>query len=91
MLRRPMSSTMDVDNLDIYFEDCVIGGPGAFVIPIRERDQFKEAIRTKLVLEIAGRVPEARVIPVQAHPAQTKTPRISCSIGEKIWQQRWGN
>ena len=32
MLKRPMSSTMDIDNLDIYFEDCVIGGPGAFVI-----------------------------------------------------------
>ena len=50
---------MDIDNLDIYYEDCVIGGPGAFVIPIRERDQFKEAIRTKLVLEIAGRTPAA--------------------------------
>ena len=32
MLKRPMSSTMDIDNLDVYFEDCVIGGPGAFVI-----------------------------------------------------------
>ena len=41
-------------NLDIYYEDCVIGGPGAFVIPIREREQFKEATRTKLVLEIAS-------------------------------------
>ena len=42
----------------------MIGGPGAFVIPIRERDQFKDAIRTKLVLEIAGRTPERRVVPV---------------------------
>ncbi len=56
-------------NLDIYYEDCVIGGPGAFVIPIRERDQFKEAIRTKLVLEIAGRTPPPRVIPAQARAA----------------------
>ena len=56
-------------NLDIYYEDCVIGGPGAFVIPIRERDQFKEAIRTKLVLEIAGRTPERRVVPVAAAAA----------------------
>ena len=58
MLKRPNSFTMDVENLDVYYEDCVIGGPGAFVIPIRERDQFKEATRTKLVLEIAGRTPE---------------------------------
>src|SRR6185295_8902195 len=43
MLKRPNSFTMDIDHLDIYYEDCVIGGPGAFVIPIREREQFKEA------------------------------------------------
>src|SRR6185503_11176639 len=55
MLKRPNSFTMDIEHLDIYYEDCVIGGPGAFVIPIRERDQFKEATRTKLVLEIANR------------------------------------
>ena len=86
MLKRPSSSTMDIDQLDIYFEDCVIGGPGAFVIPIRERDQFKEAIRTKLVLEIAGRTPERRVVPVAA-----SAPRVSCTIGERLWQERWGN
>jgi hypothetical protein len=86
MLKRPSYSTMDIGELDIYYEDCVIGGPGAFVIPIRERDQFKEATRTKLVLEIAGLTPEPRAI-----PAQAKKPRVSCSIGEQIWQQRWGN
>jgi len=35
MLKRPYKGTMDMDNLDEYYEDCVIGGPGAFVIPIR--------------------------------------------------------
>ena len=60
---------MDIDQLDIYYEDCVIGGPGAFVIPIKERDQFKEAIRTKLVLEIAGRTPERRIVPASARAA----------------------
>ena len=86
MLKRPMSSTMDIDNLDVYFEDCVIGGPGAFVIPIKERHQFKEAIRTKLILEIAGRTPEPRVV-----PAAARAPRVSCMIGEQIWRERWGN
>ena len=33
MLKRPSFSTMDIDMLDIYYEDCVIGGPGAFVVP----------------------------------------------------------
>src|SRR5712672_1516166 len=62
MLKRPNTFTMDIENLDVYYEDCVIGGPGAFIIPIQNREQFKEATRTKLVLEIAGRVPERRVI-----------------------------
>jgi hypothetical protein len=85
MLKRPALNSVDIDDLDIYYEDCVIGGPGAFVVPIREREKLKEAIRTKLVLEIAGRTPQARVV-----PASAQQPRISCTIGERMWQQRWG-
>ena len=85
MLKRPTMSMMDIDQLDIYYEDCVIGGPGAFVIPIKERHQFKEAIRTKLLLEIAGLTPKPRVV-----PASSANPRISCTIGERMWQERWG-
>ena len=85
LLKRPSAATMDIENLDVYYEDCVIGGPGAFVVPIREREQFKEAIRTKLVLEIAGRTPDRHII-----PASADAPRISCTIGEQLWQQRWG-
>jgi hypothetical protein len=80
-------STMDIENLDLYYEDCVIGGAGSFVVPIKERDKFKEAIRTKLVLEVAGLMPEPRAIPVAN---TTKEPRVNCLIGEKIWQDRWG-
>lgn len=86
MLKRPNAATMDIENLDIYYEDCVIGGPGAFVVPVRERDKFTEAIRTKLVLEIARLAPAARVM-----PAAASSPRVSCTIGEKMWQQRWGD
>ena len=50
----PTPGTMDIENLDVYYEDCVIGGPGSFVIPIRERAQFIEATRQKLVQEVAG-------------------------------------
>jgi uncharacterized protein DUF1194 len=86
MVKRPNTFTMDIENLDIYYEDCVIGGPAAFIIPIHNRDQFKEAIRTKLVLEVAGHTPDHRVVPVQ-----TRQPRISCTIGEQMWRDRWGN
>jgi hypothetical protein len=85
MVKEPSYSTMDIDNLDYYYEDCVIGGPGAFVVTIKDRDKFKEAIRTKLLLEIAGRTPERPVVPVAG-----KDPRVNCMIGEKIWQDRWG-
>jgi hypothetical protein len=85
MLKRPFAGTMDLEELDVYYEDCVIGGPGSFVIPIREREKFIEATRTKLILEIAGRQPEARIV-----PAASKAPRVSCTIGERLWQERWG-
>jgi hypothetical protein len=85
MVKEPSYSTMDIDNLDYYYEDCVIGGPGAFVVTIKDRDKFKEAIRTKLLLEIAGRTPERPVVPVAE-----RTPRVNCMVGEKIWQDRWG-
>jgi len=86
MLKRPNPFTMDIDNLDVYYEDCVIGGPAAFVVPIRERAQFKEATRTKLLLEVAGRWPRRLV-----KPAAAQAPRISCAIGEQMWRDRWGN
>ena len=87
MVKEPSYSTMDIDNLDFYYEDCVIGGPGSFVVTIKEREKFKEAIRTKLLLEVAGRTPEHQVVPAAA---TAKEPRVSCLIGEKIWQDRWG-
>lgn len=84
MLKRPYTGTMDIENLDEYYEDCVIGGPGAFVIPIREREKFIEATRTKLVLEVAGRQPDPQIVPTASRA------RVSCTIGERLWQERWG-
>jgi len=85
MVKEPSYSTMDIDNLDWYYEDCVIGGPGSFVVPIKDREKFKEAIRTKLTQEVASRKLDRAVVPVAE-----KEPRVSCMIGEKIWQDRWG-
>jgi hypothetical protein len=85
MLKEPQPGSIDIKDLDIYYEDCVIGGPGAFVVPIREREKFKDAIRTKMVLDIATYDGAPRVI-----PAAAGAPRISCTIGEQMWQNRWG-
>ncbi|MGK9231064.1 DUF1194 domain-containing protein [Inquilinus limosus] len=70
--------------LDAYYRDCVIGGPGAFTVPVRSPQQFAEAIRRKLVLEIAGAVPAvtpAAFVAVQAGGTD-------CLIGEKT-RPRW--
>jgi hypothetical protein len=77
---------MDIELLDEYYEDCVIGGPAAFVVPVKEREKFVEAIRTKLVLEVAGLQPAAKVM-----NASSANPRVSCTVGERLWQERWGN
>jgi uncharacterized protein DUF1194 len=86
MVKGTTVSMMDIDDLDIYYEDCVIGGPGSFVLAIRDREKFKEAIRTKLALEVAGRTPEYRIV-----PAAEREPRVPCLIGEDIWERhsRW--
>jgi hypothetical protein len=64
MLKRPNSS--DSENLDAYYRDCVIGGPGSFMIPVREQQQIAEAIRTKLIREIARLGAEPSIVPAQA-------------------------
>jgi len=89
MLNRPTYGYPEVEQLDIYYTDCVVGGPGAFVIPIRERNQFVDAIRTKILLEIALAPPTE--LPARVIPAQAEAPRVSCLFGERSWQQRWGN
>lgn len=87
-----VSSAFDVADLDEYYTNCVIGGPGAFVVPVNEWTQFPEAIRRKLVMEIAGGpmrepwfdpLPSVRpVVRVQASPA------YDCQVGEKRWRGR---
>lgn len=91
MVKEPSYSTMDIENLDQYYEDCVIGGTGSFVVSIKSRDEFKQAIRTKLLMEVAGRMPPRRVVPVADIGKEVgKEPRVSCTVGEKIWNDRWG-
>jgi hypothetical protein len=82
MVENSSYSVMYIDNLDLYYEDCVIGGPGSFVVTIKHRNEFKEAIRTKLILEVAGQTAERRIVPVVQSDS-----RVPCLIGEKIWQQ----
>lgn len=44
-------------DVEDYYTDCVIGGAGAFAISVKDESRFAEAIRRKLVIEIAGLPP----------------------------------
>ncbi|OWV75248.1 hypothetical protein ATY77_31020 [Rhizobium sp. R634] len=66
--------------LDKYYADCVIGGPGAFVLPVHKIEDFAIAVRRKLVLEISGLPPPAKVRKIAGLPA------TDCLIGEKQWR-----
>ena len=73
-------------DLDVYFKDCVIGGPGSFVLSIRKKSEFATAIRQKLLLEIAGLMPEP-VRSVRQIGFRTVAEKYDCLIGEKQWRR----
>jgi hypothetical protein len=50
-------SRAPMPNLDLYYRNCVIGGPGAFLVVAHGFRSFAQAIRRKLILEIAGKTP----------------------------------
>ncbi|MGD9294293.1 MAG: DUF1194 domain-containing protein [Roseobacter sp.] len=76
-----LSEFWGIPDLDVYYTRCVIGGPGAFVLPVLEWDQFPGAVKRKLILEISQTTP--RVVPVQYVPPEP----YDCLIGEKMRQQ----
>ena len=68
-----------LEDLDIYFEECVITGQGAFMLVADGFVDFGRAIRRKLVLEIAGLAPY--------RPSLRRVQGYDCLIGEKQLRQ----
>lgn len=44
-------------DLETAFRELIIGGPGAFVVTAENAETFAQAVRRKLILEIAGKMP----------------------------------
>lgn len=84
LFQRRFNPAFDIENLDQYYADCVIGGTGSFVIPVADQEQFATATRQKLLREIADLGPEAKIIPI------AERPKADCLIGEKMWIRRFG-
>jgi Protein of unknown function (DUF1194) len=93
MINNGRRSVFDMSDLDDYYTDCVIGGPGSFMIAITERDQFVAATRTKILREVAhgpAVIPDGiRVVPVNDTTLERKP--VNCRVGERQWEERYRN
>ena len=94
VLQRPPGpySYFEIQNLHHYYADCVVGGPGSFTLAVTDKTEFAQAIRRKLILEIAGRRPEPersgpRLRKAQFSPVPPPRPKYDCLVGEKRWEQ----
>ena len=71
-------------NLDLYYEDCVIGGHGSFLIVAKGYRDFARAIRHKMLLEIAGSAPPLSLLRLASN--QVRPP---CNAGELELPPDW--
>ncbi|WP_310419948.1 DUF1194 domain-containing protein [Mycoplana sp. BE70] len=88
MLMHPDSAS--IPDLDVYYEECVIGGDGAFLLKVSDVSHFADAILRKLVVEILGaEVSELRPIDL---PLRRVVDRqgYNCFVGEEMQERRIG-
>ena len=78
MTQDALSLRWGIPDLDVYYAECVIGGPGSFMIPVLRWEEFEPAIKRKLILEIADSAPRASI---------TRASGYDCLVGEKIWRR----
>jgi hypothetical protein len=74
--------------IDVYYEKCVIGGDGAFVLPVSDITRFPEAIRHKLFIEISG-LTLTEIRRRQMGLVQYNEP-YNCLVGEELQEQSIG-
>jgi hypothetical protein len=76
-----IASMGTMPDLDLCYQDCVVGGDGAFVLVARTGEELAHTIRRKLIMEISGLLPEPRIVPADFALAD-------CLIGEKRFRSR---
>jgi hypothetical protein len=78
MLEKPLQY-YDIEHLDRYYKQCVIGGTGAFIAPVFDLKHLAATIRKKLVLEIASlevEPPDTAPVQFAEAPAEPPAPGI---------------
>ncbi|MDP6833496.1 MAG: DUF1194 domain-containing protein [Alphaproteobacteria bacterium] len=83
MTREGLGSQFYLKDLDEYYRHCVIGGPGAFFLPVLDWQQFPVAVRHKLVMELATPQAPPAIMPIYIRNVEDS---YDCMIGEKIWE-----
>ena len=81
-----MPATPDID---LYYEDCVIGGPGAFIVVAETLASFAAAVRRKMILEIAGLQPPKagrRMAGRSSGIVPAQLGLTDCTIGERQYE-----
>ena len=101
ILAKPTYLGFGIDRLDIYYQECVIGGESSFMIPVYDWSEFPKAIRKKIVLELSNNRPsvrpenpplinvafkDGRALSAVPANAQTKAP-YNCQTGEETWKK----
>ena len=77
----------DIPDLDVYYQRCVIGGPGSFMIPIRTPAEFATATRQKLLQEIsAAPAPSLQRAQMTLPEPGSREAAYDCEIGERNWR-----
>ncbi|MBD9373597.1 DUF1194 domain-containing protein [Rhizobium sp. ARZ01] len=88
MLMRPDAAS--IPDLDTYYENCVIGGDGAFLLKVSDIGHFETAIFRKLIVEILG----SNVSDLKRSPWPLKRvddrAGYNCFVGEEMQERRIG-
>lgn len=80
IILRPSRGSPD---LAAYFENCVTGGLGSFVMPAHSMEELAPAIQRKLFRELIGGMPEQVTLAADEAP-------YDCLIGERLRRERGG-
>lgn len=89
MTREGTGSAWYLDNMDIYYKNCVIGGHNAFVVPVWDWDDFPDAVRRKLLLELSGAPPPADLAARRPRVWRAATDDFDCMDHDAIWGPTW--
>lgn len=85
MTREGVGGRWYLDDLDVYYTHCVIGGPDAFVVPVKDWSDFPAAIQRKLILELSGLRPPAVLAARPARLWRTAAGGYDCRIADAVW------